>query len=153
MPLKSPPFYLIVFLTVCLVDPVWCKIIYVPKDFLTIQTAIENCQNKDQIIVAPGHYRENLRFNGQDIILRSTNPNDLEIVQQTVVDGGGISAVVTLSGDETSACQIAGLTLPASPEQIFMAAYATKASAIPCEILYVSGMAIIARTAGAASSI
>ena len=111
MPLKSPRFYLIVFLTVCLVDPAWCKIIYVPKDFLTIQTAIENCQNQDQIIVSPGHYRENLRFNGQDIILRSTNPNDLEIVQQTVVDGGGISAVITLSGNETSDCQIAGLTL------------------------------------------
>ena len=107
MPLKSPRFYLIIFLTVCLVDPAWCKIIYVPKDFLTIQTAIENCQNQDQIIVSPGHYRENLRFNGQDIILRSTNPNDLEIVQQTVVDGGGISAVITLSGNETSDCQIA----------------------------------------------
>ena len=49
--------------------------------------------------------------------------------------------------------QIAGLTLATSPEQIFIAAYAMKATAIPCEIEYVNGMAIIARQAGAASSI
>ena len=119
VPFKSHPFYLIVFFTVYLIGPVWSETIYyVPQDFSTIQSAIENCQNRDQIIVSPGYYRENLRLNGLDVVLRSTNPNDPEIVKQTVVDGGALAAVITLAGNETSACQIVGLTLTNGQQSI-----------------------------------
>ena len=85
--------------------------VYVPQDYQSIQEAIQTRQDQDQVIVAPGYYRENLQLEGQNVILRSTNPNDAVIVSRTIVDGGGIDSVITLDGTEPPSCQIVGLTL------------------------------------------
>ena len=105
-------YFLLLFLS--LLGPHFVSLaetVYVPQDYQSIQEAIQTRQDQDQIIVAPGYYQENLQFAGQNVILRSTNPNDAVIVSQTIVDGSGIDSVITLDGTENPSCQIVGLTL------------------------------------------
>ena len=60
-------------------------------DFTVIQDAIDPSTDGDEIIVHPGAFYENIHFNGKNIVLRSTDPEDSAIVGATVVDGGGIA--------------------------------------------------------------
>jgi len=83
----------------------------VPSDAPTIQACLFLALNGDEIIVSPGVYRENVRFLGPDVILRSADPENAEVVTSTVIDGGGEGPCMTLRGTESEACVIAGLTI------------------------------------------
>jgi hypothetical protein len=85
--------------------------INVPIDYPFIQSAINAAAVGDVIMVFPGTYVENINFNGKDIILTSTNPEDPNVVAATIVDGNGDGSVVTFSGTETPACELTGLTI------------------------------------------
>ena len=63
--------------------------ISVPNDFNSIQEAINEAYTGDQVIVAPGTYNETIDFKGKAITLRSSDPNDPNIVAATVIDGTG----------------------------------------------------------------
>jgi hypothetical protein len=78
----------------------------VPGTYPTIQAAINAAFNGDTITVFPGTYYENINFNGKNIVLTSVNPDDLNIVESTIIDRGSdfYSSVVTFSGTETFAC-------------------------------------------------
>ncbi len=80
-------------------------------DFETIQEAINNSNNSDEIVVAEGTYIENIKFNGKNIILRSTDPNDSAVVAATIIDGNDANSVVTFSGTEDSNCVLSGFTI------------------------------------------
>jgi hypothetical protein len=66
---------------------------YVPKDFPTIQKAIDNCNSDDSVILAPGKYtgdgNRDIVFNGKRVILRSENPDDPNVVKSTIIDCEG----------------------------------------------------------------
>jgi hypothetical protein len=67
-----------------------------PADFTTIQQAITAASNGDEIVVAPGRYRETLSFQGKAIVVRSERgPAD------TVVFLEGEQRIVLLDGDST----------------------------------------------------
>jgi len=71
-------------------------------DFTTIQAAIDAAQDGDVIVVHPGTYYENIRFDGKNITLRSLDPEDGQVVASTIIDGGQNEAVVTFAGTENA---------------------------------------------------
>ena len=85
--------------------------IFVPKDQPTIQNAIHVASNGDEVIVSTGVYQETIAFNGKNIILRSINPADKDIVRTTIIDGGAKDSVITLTGSENETCVLSGFTI------------------------------------------
>ncbi len=85
--------------------------ISVPLDYATIQEAIDTASNGDTIVVEPGTYRENIDFKGKNIILRSTDPNDPEVVNETIIDGENNGSVVSFKNGEGKEAVLSGFTI------------------------------------------
>ncbi len=83
----------------------------VPDKYPTIQEAIEAAEDGDEIVVDVGVYRENIDFLGKNIILRSIDPDDPEIVDQTIIDGGGSGTVVSFRSGEGEDAVLSGFTV------------------------------------------
>ena len=81
-------------------------------DYTTIQAGINAAvSGADTVVVAEGTYVENISFGGKDIILTSEDPEEPNVVADTIIDGGGIDTVVRFNGTETSNCKISGFTI------------------------------------------
>ena len=67
-----------------------------PADFQTIQAAIDDANDGDVVLVAPGAYtgdgNRDIDFKGKAITVRSTGPNDPNTVAETVIDCNGSEA-------------------------------------------------------------
>ncbi len=85
--------------------------LFVPSQYPTIQSAIDNSQEFDTILVAPGTYYENIDIGGRNIVLTSAAPEDFVVVGETIIDGGNMGPVVTFSGTESADCRLAGFTV------------------------------------------
>ncbi len=82
----------------------------------TIQSAVNNANNGDTIIVSPGSYRENINFLGKAVTLRSQDPNNPSIVAATIIDGNqpadpNKGSVVTFSSGEKNNSVLTGFTI------------------------------------------
>ena len=81
-------------------------------EFTKILSAIVVAEEGDEIIVSPGIYYESIII-GRNIILRSTDPMDSNVVAGTVIDGslGPFGSVVFFQGTESPACILSGFTI------------------------------------------
>jgi hypothetical protein len=86
-------------------------IVLVPSQKYSIQQRLCLALNGEEIVVAPGTYRENLQFCGPDVILRSTDPNDAAMVASTILVGLDAGPVVSLTGREWEKCALSGFTV------------------------------------------
>ena|GEM_PF-1025429 len=75
------------------------RILRVPADFGTIQTAINFSSDGDSILVAPDIYYEHPNFTGKAIVLKSENGPDSTIISKLA---GGVSMVRFISGEDSS---------------------------------------------------
>ncbi|MFO8191260.1 MAG: right-handed parallel beta-helix repeat-containing protein [Bacillota bacterium] len=83
----------------------------VPDQYATIQEAIDAAEDGDEIVVQVGIHRENIDFRGKNIILKSTDPDNPEIVAETIIDGGGSGTVVSFRSGETEEAVLSGFTI------------------------------------------
>ncbi len=85
--------------------------------FRRIQHAIDSADNGDTVVVNEGVYtgdpnNRNLHFDGKTITLRSTAPNNPDVVANTIIDpnGAGRGFYFFDSGEDPN-CVISGLTI------------------------------------------
>ncbi len=79
--------------------------------YCSIQTAIDNAVDTDEVVVAEGEYFENINFNGKAITVRSTGPLDPMVVANTIIDGTGFFHVVQCVSGEGLNTVLDGFTI------------------------------------------
>ncbi len=79
--------------------------------YCSIQTAIDNAVDTDEIVVGPGTYFEAINFIGKAITLHSTDPSDPVFVAATIIDGTGFLHVVQCVSGEGPDTVIDGFTI------------------------------------------
>jgi len=81
-------------------------VIEVPKDYTTIQAAIDAALKGDTVLVSPGTYVENIDFKGKTIVVISSDGPDV-----TIIDGNKSSSVVTFESGEDLNSVLDGFTV------------------------------------------
>ncbi|MHC4060626.1 MAG: choice-of-anchor Q domain-containing protein, partial [Planctomycetota bacterium] len=93
----------------------WPATRLVPSQYATVQDAINACVDGDAVIVAPGTYtgagNRNINFFGKAITVRSTDPNDPNIVAATIIDCNGSGRGFHFHSGEDADSILAGLTI------------------------------------------
>lgn len=94
------------------------RMLRVPEEYSTIQTAIDSAESNDTILVSEGTYHENIRYNGKGIVITSRYliTHDWETVRNTVIDGSiapdkNKASTVTLLNGEDSTAVLEGFTI------------------------------------------
>ena len=108
-------FLLIAAFVMCC-STAWGRGLHVPADYNSIQSAIDDANDDDVVIVAAGTYQENIDFLGKAITVRSVNPNDPNVVAATIIDGSNpadpnCGSVVTFAGGEDTNSVLSGFTI------------------------------------------
>ena len=105
----------ICFFAVLMVSSAQGRIYQVPEEYAIIQDAIDACEDLDTVVIAPGIYygpgNRGIKFNGKKITVRSTNPNDRQIVSTTIIDCDGKGRGFTFNMGESTDSTISGLTI------------------------------------------
>ncbi|MCH7848423.1 MAG: right-handed parallel beta-helix repeat-containing protein, partial [Planctomycetes bacterium] len=90
-------------------------IIHVPADFPTIQAAIDAATDGDEVVIAPDTYtgsqNRDLDFTGKAITVRSTDPNDPDVVAATIIDCQQAGRGFIFQSEETLESVVDGLTV------------------------------------------
>ncbi|TKJ38696.1 MAG: hypothetical protein CEE38_03045 [Planctomycetes bacterium B3_Pla] len=91
------------------------------RRYASIQQAISDAETGDEIVVSAGLYEyfENIDFKGKALTVRSTDPNDPDVVAATVINGRSQGAAVTFSGGEDANCVIAGFTITGADRGVY----------------------------------
>jgi len=84
---------------------------HVPRDYPTIQAAINAAGSADEIVLDVGIYYEGINFLGKAITVRGTDPNDAGVVAATVIDGNQRDSAVVFSSGEGKDSVLSGVTV------------------------------------------
>lgn len=100
----------LVLLVVAIV-PASAAIRLVPLDYATIQWVIDASADGDTVVVRRGRYCENIDFLGKDITVISMDPDDPEVVENTVIDANGVGSIVTFANGEGTDAVLTGFNI------------------------------------------
>jgi hypothetical protein len=83
------------------------------QTYNSIQLAINDAIDGDEIVVNPGVYHENISFIDKNLTLRSMDPHDPNVVAATVINIEDLyqGPMITLSGNRNGGCLLDGLTI------------------------------------------
>jgi hypothetical protein len=85
------------------------------KQYPSIQQAVNDALDGQEIVISPGIYPhcENIDFKGKNLTLRSIDPNDPNVVANTVIKGSNQGPTITLSNSDNRniGSVLAGLTI------------------------------------------
>jgi len=89
------------------------EIINVPDDFETIQAGIEAAEDGDTVLVQPDVYRENIDYDGHNIVVGSLfiTTGDTSFIERTIIDGDENDTVVQIASGENEETVLSGFTL------------------------------------------
>jgi len=76
-----------------------------------LRMAVNDARSGDKLVVAPGTYDGDIDFNGKDIKIYSTNPDDPCIVAKTIIDCNFFGRAFTFSGGEGPEAVIDGFVI------------------------------------------
>jgi parallel beta-helix repeat protein len=93
--------------------------------YSTIHRAIEKAVSGDEILVNPAVYNENITLSQKNITIRSIDPNDPNIVAETVINGITNDSAVTFIGEIDSNCVIEGFTIKGKGNGIYCEDFAS----------------------------
>ncbi|MHC4154169.1 MAG: right-handed parallel beta-helix repeat-containing protein [Planctomycetota bacterium] len=79
--------------------------------YFDIQPALNDANDSDIIEAHSDTYYESVDFNGIGCTLKSTEPNDWDVVANTIIDANGQSAAATFDSNEDANSVITGFTL------------------------------------------
>ncbi len=109
--------------------------------YFGIQTAIDNANNGEVIVASLGTYYENIDFLDKSITVRSTDPDNWDVVAKTIIDGSNNdSNVVTF--DDNSGSTLAGFTITNGYDGGIYFRNQSSADITNCEILNNDGSGI-----------
>ncbi len=92
-------------------SPLIAAVLNVPGEYPSIQEAIDASSDGDRVVVAPGLYYETINFNGKNIVVTSTDPNDARVVGYTILNADGAGSVVTFENNEGAEAVLTGFTI------------------------------------------
>lgn len=109
-------FLIMVTFVLCCIQAQADNLYVASEQHSTIQSAINDANNGDTIIVSTGTYRENIGFRGKAITVRSTDPNDPNVVSATIIDGSepndpNYGSTVTFKNGEDANSVLSGFTI------------------------------------------
>ncbi|MCX5643888.1 MAG: DUF362 domain-containing protein [Phycisphaerae bacterium] len=82
-----------------------------------IRHAVQEADDGDTIVVAPGVYKETVSFNGKALLIGSENPLDPNVVAATVIQG--VTDGVTFARGEDTNSVLAGFTVRGAAQGIY----------------------------------
>lgn len=102
-------------------------VLAVPAKYSSIQAAIDSAVAGDTVLVAPGRYYENIRFNGKSIVVASTfsRTRDVADIDRTIIDGSrpthpDTGTVVRFVNQEDSTSVLEGFTITGGTGTIWL---------------------------------
>jgi hypothetical protein len=102
----------------------------IENPFATIQKGINTVQDNGTVIALEGTYHENIDFGGKKITVRSNNPNDTNVVANSVIDANGSGGVVIFDSGEDTNSVLAGFTITGGDTELGGGIYINAASPV-----------------------
>ena len=109
--------FLVVAIFISCCTQVRARELNVPSvDYPTIQSAIDDANDGDTVVVSADTYQENIDFLGRAITVQSVDPNDPNIVVTTIIDGNepddpNYGSTVTFKNGEGANSVLSGFTI------------------------------------------